>query len=52
MHRVAVPDPSENACWSPFSVAIALALVREGARGQTRTALDSLLRDFEPGARR
>jgi serpin B len=49
LHRVAVPDPRENACWSPFSVAGALALVREGARGQTRAELDALLRDFDPG---
>ncbi|MGW4209709.1 serpin family protein [Lentzea sp. NPDC004789] len=49
LHRVAVPDPKENACWSPFSVASALALVREGARGRTRAELDALLRDFDPG---
>ncbi|MFS8105254.1 serpin family protein, partial [Lentzea alba] len=48
LHRVAVPDPAENACWSPFSVATALALVREGARGETRAELDVLLRDFHP----
>ncbi|ANZ35338.1 hypothetical protein BBK82_03800 [Lentzea guizhouensis] len=47
LHRVAVPDPSENACWSPFSVASALALAREASRGQTRTELDALLRDFD-----
>ncbi|WP_053737773.1 serpin family protein [Nocardia sp. NRRL S-836] len=46
LHRVAVPDPSENACWSPFSVASALALAREAARGQTRTELDALLAGF------
>ncbi|GAA3653081.1 serpin family protein [Lentzea roselyniae] len=47
MHRVAVPDPSSNACWSPFSVASALALAREAARGETRTELDRLLTDFD-----
>jgi serine protease inhibitor len=47
MHRVAVPDPSSNACWSPFSVASALALAREAARGETRTELDALLKDFD-----
>jgi serine protease inhibitor len=47
MHRVAVPDPSSNACWSPFSVASALALAREAARGETRTELDALLTDFD-----
>jgi serpin B len=46
-HRVAVPDPSSNACWSPFSVASALALAREAARGETRAELDALLRDFD-----
>ncbi|MFS8103735.1 serpin family protein, partial [Lentzea alba] len=47
MHRVAVPDPSTNACWSPFSVASALALAREAARGETRAELDALLADFD-----
>jgi serine protease inhibitor len=47
MHRVAVPDPSSNACWSPFSVASALALAREAARGETRAELDGLLTDFD-----
>lgn len=47
VHRVAVPDPSSNACWSPFSVASALALAREAARGETRTELDALLADFD-----
>lgn len=48
LHRVAVPDPSANACWSPFSVASALALTREAARGQTQAELDALLRGFDP----
>lgn len=47
MHRVAVPDPASNACWSPFSVASALALAREAARGETRAELDRLLTDFD-----
>lgn len=47
LHRVAVPDPSSNACWSPFSVASALALAQEAARGETRTELDGLLKDFD-----
>ncbi len=47
LHRVAVPDPSSNACWSPYSVASALALAREAARGETRTELDGLLTDFD-----
>ncbi|MET9626143.1 serpin family protein [Lentzea sp. NPDC006480] len=48
LHRVAVPDPSENACWSPLSVASALSLAREAARGRTRAELDALLGDFDP----
>ncbi|WP_329787123.1 serpin family protein [Lentzea sp. DG1S-22] len=47
LHRVAVPDPSSNACWSPFSVASALALAREAARGETRAELEGLLRGFD-----
>ncbi|SDP60419.1 serpin family protein [Lentzea jiangxiensis] len=47
LHRVAVPDPSSNACWSPFSVASALALAQEAARGETRAELDGLLRGFD-----
>lgn len=47
LHRVAVPDPSSTACWSPFSVAGALALAREAARGETRAELDGLLRGFD-----
>ncbi|MEU7480316.1 serpin family protein [Lentzea sp. NPDC042327] len=46
LHRVAVPDPAETACWSPFSVASALALARAAAAGPTRTELDALLGDF------
>jgi serpin B len=48
VHRVAVPDPSSNACWSPFSVASALALAQEAARGETRAELDRLLAGFNP----
>ncbi|GAB2814720.1 serpin family protein [Lentzea nigeriaca] len=48
VHRVAVPDPSSNACWSPFSVASALALAQEAARGETRAELDRLLAGFDP----
>ncbi|SFR24307.1 serpin B [Lentzea waywayandensis] len=48
LHRVAVPDPDANACWSPFSVASALALVREAARGKTRDELDQLIAGFVP----
>ncbi|MFD4670091.1 serpin family protein [Lentzea sp. NPDC058450] len=52
LHRVAVPDHTANACWSPFSVASALALAREAARGETRAELDALLGGFDPTAAR
>jgi serine protease inhibitor len=43
LHRVTAPDPTVNACWSPFSVASALGLVAQGARGLTRDELAVLL---------
>lgn len=43
LHRVATPDPSDNACWSPFSVASALGLTAAGAYGPTRDELLTLL---------
>ncbi|GLZ33957.1 serine protease [Lentzea sp. NBRC 105346] len=43
LHRVAAPDPSVDACWSPYSVASALALAMEAARGETRAELEALL---------
>jgi serine protease inhibitor len=43
MHRVTAPDPTANACWSPFSVASALGLLAQGARGLTRDELAVLL---------
>lgn len=43
LHRAAVPDPTVNACWSPFSVASALGLLAQGARGLTRDELAVLL---------
>jgi len=43
LHKVVAPDPAENACWSPFSVASALGLVANGARGLTRDELAVLL---------
>ncbi|SES11741.1 serpin family protein [Lentzea albida] len=47
LHRAAVPDPSVNACWSPFSVASALALVHEASRGRTREELGLLIGGFD-----
>ncbi len=43
LHRVTAPDLNANACWSPFSVASALGLVAQGARGMTRDELAVLL---------
>lgn len=43
LHRAAAPDPRENACWSPYSVASALGLVALGANGLTRDELAVLL---------
>jgi serine protease inhibitor len=43
LHRATAPDTSANACWSPFSVASALGLVAQGARGMTRDELTVLL---------
>jgi serine protease inhibitor len=43
LHRVAAADRSANACWSPYSVASALGLAAEAARGETRAELVKLL---------
>lgn len=43
LHRATAPDLGANACWSPFSVASALGLVAQGARGMTRDELAVLL---------
>lgn len=43
LHRAAAPDPHQNACWSPYSVASALGLAATGARGMTRDELVVLL---------
>jgi serine protease inhibitor len=43
LHRVTAPDLTANACWSPFSVASALGLLTQGARGLTRDELAVLL---------
>ncbi|MGD0863054.1 MAG: serpin family protein [Candidatus Limnocylindrales bacterium] len=39
-------DPTGNLCASPTSVALALAMVRPGARGLTATQMDQVLHDF------
>jgi serine protease inhibitor len=43
LHRATAPDATQNACWSPYSVASALGLVAVGARGITRDELAVLL---------
>lgn len=47
-HRIA-PDTDHPACWSPLSVACALGLVTQVARGTTRKELDSHLMLDTPG---
>jgi serpin B len=39
LHRALAPDPLREVCWSPVSVASALGLAAEGARGATRDEL-------------
>jgi len=43
LHRATAPDLTANVCWSPFSVASALGLLAQGARGLTRDELAVLL---------
>ena len=47
LHRAIAPDPGEQVCWSPFSVASALGLLTLGARGQTRAELTAVLGDLD-----
>lgn len=47
LYRVVVGgDTSENAVVSPASVALALAMARAGARGETAAQMDTVLRGF------
>jgi serpin B len=39
-------DPSGNLVFSPASIAVALAMVRPGARGETATEMDKVLHSF------
>jgi serpin B len=39
-------DPAGNLCVSPTSIALALAMTRAGAEGQTATEMDKVLRSF------
>lgn len=43
VHRALAPDVTRNACWSPYSVASALGLAAQAARGETRAELLRLL---------
>jgi len=43
LHRAAAPDPDRGACWSPYSVAVALGLGTAAARGSTRDELHTVL---------
>jgi serpin B len=44
-------DISGNSCSSPTSIALALAMVRPGARGETAAQMDTVLRSFgAPGS--
>ena len=44
--RIAADDPSANLVVSPTSIALALAMARAGARGQTAAEMDAVLRDL------
>ncbi|MBW4721758.1 serpin family protein [Saccharothrix obliqua] len=43
LHDAVVPDRTSNACWSPYSVASALGMVAQAARGDTERELVDLL---------
>ncbi|MFC7613690.1 serpin family protein [Actinokineospora soli] len=47
LHRAIAPNPGEQVCWSPFSVASALGLLTLGARGRTRAELEAVLGDLD-----
>ncbi|KAA2266046.1 serpin family protein [Solihabitans fulvus] len=43
LHRLVAPDAERNACWSPYSVASALGMAAQAARGETKAELLALL---------
>ncbi|MGW4115794.1 serpin family protein [Actinosynnema sp. NPDC004786] len=43
LHDAVAPDRARNACWSPYSVASALGVAAQGARGATEAELVALL---------
>lgn len=50
LHRAAAPDPDLGACWSPYSVAVALGLSATAARGSTRQELLTALTGASDGS--
>ncbi|HVK26052.1 MAG TPA: serpin family protein [Actinokineospora sp.] len=47
LHRAIAGNPTEQVCWSPYSVASALGLLAVGARGKSRQELADLLGDLD-----
>ncbi len=43
LHDAVAPDRTLNACWSPYSVASALGMLAQAARGETERELTALL---------
>ncbi|MFD1148057.1 serpin family protein, partial [Saccharothrix hoggarensis] len=43
LHDAVAPDRASNACWSPYSVASALGMAAQAARGETEAELVALL---------
>ncbi|ONI92491.1 serpin family protein [Saccharothrix sp. ALI-22-I] len=43
LHDAVAPDRTRNACWSPYSVASALGMIAQAARGETEAELVALL---------
>ncbi|MFE9746003.1 serpin family protein [Saccharothrix saharensis] len=43
LHDAVAPDRTRNACWSPYSVAGALGMTAQAARGETEAELVALL---------
>lgn len=50
LHRAAAPDPDVGACWSPYSVVVALGLGATAACGSTREELVTALTGAPDGS--
>ncbi|MGH3912480.1 MAG: serpin family protein [Pseudonocardiaceae bacterium] len=50
LHRAAAPDPDVGACWSPYSVLVALGMGATAARGSTLEELRSVLTGAPEGS--